>query len=306
MVPTYGQLGDGHTVSDARHMHRMLKTEEWFHSDGFPIAVERRNPQEPFGPHTHEFSELVVILGGKGMHVTGSESWPLAAGDVFIISGHRPHHYEGLDNLSLINLLFQPQKLQMDLKDLAALPGYHALYTLEPAWRRRHKFKSRLHLAPAELGVVVGLIDHLDKELKARAPGFAFMATAMFMLLMGNLSRCYAQSRNPDSRALLRIGETISQLETKYDQEINLDDMANQAGMSKRSFLRTFKAATDKTPIAYLIQLRINRAAKLLASEKDSITDIAFKVGFSDSNYFTRQFRKVMGLSPRQFRLRAL
>jgi AraC-like DNA-binding protein len=72
--------------------------------------------------------------------------------------------------------------------------------------------------------------------------------------------------------------------------------------MSKRSFLRAFQAATGKSPIAYLIQLRINRAASLLRRGDDSITDIAFLVGFRDSNYFTRQFRKVFGTSPRAYR----
>lgn len=283
-------------------MQQILKTSEWFHADGFPITVERRNPQEPFGLHAHEFSELVVVIGGKGLHVTGAESWPLAAGDVFVISGNRPHHYDQMQNLCLINILFQPKKLQMELADLPSLAGYHALFTLEPAWRKRHQFKSRLHLSPQELGIVTGLVDQLDQELKHRASGFAFMATALFMQIVGYLSRCYGQSRNPDSRALLRIAETITHLETNYDKPINLDNLATKSGMSKRSFLRTFRAATGYTPIAYLIQLRINRAINLLRSSSESITEIAFKVGFSDSNYFTRQFRKIAGISPRVYR----
>ncbi len=283
-------------------MHRILKTSEWFHADGFPITVERRQPQEPFGPHAHEFSELVLVTGGKGLHVTGAESWPLAAGDVFVISGNRPHHYDEMQNLCLINILFQPKKLRMELADLPSLAGYHALFTLEPAWRKRHQFKSRLHLSPQELGIVTGLMDQLDLELKHRTSGFGFMATALFMQIIGFLSRCYSQSRNPDSRALLRIAETITHLETNYEKPINLDDLAKKSGMSKRSFLRTFRAATDYTPIAYLIQLRINRAINLLRGTSDSVTEIAFKVGFSDSNYFTRQFRKIAGVSPRAYR----
>ena len=56
------------------------------------------------------------------------------------------------------------------------------------------------------------------------------------------------------------------------------------------------------SPIAYLIQLRINRAADMLRQGDRSITDIAFDVGFSDSNYFMREFRKVIGISPRIYR----
>jgi AraC-like DNA-binding protein len=283
-------------------MLRILRSEDWFHRDGYPIAVERRDPQDPFGMHAHEFSELVIITSGRGLHVTGNESWPLAAGDVFVISGHRPHDYQSMDDLHLINLLFQPRKLQMPLIDLGTLPGYHALFTLEPAWRRRHQFKSRLHLIPAELSIVLGLVDQLDAELKARVRGFGFLTTALFMQLAGYLSRCYDRSRNPDSRALLRLAGTITHLETHLTAPMNLDEMARQAAMPKRSFIRAFRAATDRTPIAYLIQMRINSAADLLRHTDDTITSIAFKVGFSDSNYFTRQFRKLMGVSPRQYR----
>lgn len=280
----------------------MLKTHDWFHSDGFPIAVERREPQEPFGAHIHEFSELVIITGGRGMHVTGRESWPLAAGDVFVIGGRRTHEYRGLNRLCLVNILYQPERLVLDMDDLAALPGYHALFTLEPAWRRRHRFNSRLHLSHEELGFVLGLVDELDEELKSRSAGFGFMAKASFMRIIGYLSRCYGKSRNPDSRALLRIAEAITFLETSFTESVRLDDLAGKVHMSKRSFMRAFHAATGCSPISYLIRLRILRAASMLRDGNETITEIAFAAGFDDSNYFTRQFTRLMGMCPRNYR----
>ena len=116
---------------------RILKIGEWFHPDGFPISVERREPQEHFEPHSHEFAELVIVLGGKCLHVTGNESWELTAGDVFVIAGPREHEYRDLDDLRLLNILYQPNQLKMGLQDLPSVAGYHALFTLEPAWRNR-------------------------------------------------------------------------------------------------------------------------------------------------------------------------
>jgi AraC family L-rhamnose operon transcriptional activator RhaR/AraC family L-rhamnose operon regulatory protein RhaS len=72
--------------------------------------------------------------------------------------------------------------------------------------------------------------------------------------------------------------------------------------MSKRSFLRAFQQATGSSPIAWLIEQRIQRAALLLRRTDQSITDIAFQVGFTDSNYFTRQFTKLTGLAPSRYR----
>lgn len=283
--------------------HRILKTKDWFHPDGFPVAVERREPQEPFGLHAHEFAEIVIITSGKGVHVTGTESYPLRRGDAFVIGGSRPHDYHSMDELCLVNVLFQPNRLHWPVNDLRQLPGYHALFTLEPAWRKRHQFRSRLRLTPKELGVAMGIVDDLDKELSTRSVGFRFMATASFMQLVGYLSRCYLDSRDEDSQSLLRIGEAMSHLETHFaDPVVTVDQLAQIAGMKKRSFMRTFQAATGLAPIAYLLQLRINRASELLRRTDLSITEIAFKVGFSDSNYFARQFRGLMNMPPTEYR----
>lgn len=282
--------------------HATLKRKDWFHPDGFPIAVERRDPQEPFGLHAHEFTEIVIITAGCGVHMTGKETYPLNAGDAFVIGGSRQHDYHSMERLCLVNILFQPEKLNLRTFDLRTLPGYHALFTLEPAWRRRHQFNGRLRLTPAELSVVMAFVDLLEEELVTRASGFKFMATASFMQIVGYLSRCYARAKNSDSRALLRIGAAISHLETNHQEPIDLDQLARIAHMSNRNFIRSFQAAMGSSPIAYVIQLRVNRGASLLRRTESSVTEIAFQVGFTDSNYFARQFRKLLGVTPSQYR----
>lgn len=285
-------------------MKRVLKIDEWFHPDGFPISIERREPQEDFEPHAHEFAELVIVMGGKGLHVTGNDSWELTAGDVFVIAGPREHEYRDLRDLRLVNILYQPNQLKMRLLDLPSVAGYHALFTLEPSWRPRQTSRSRLHLKGKEIAQITELVDRLEGELKAREPGFGFMATAAFMQIIGLLSRCYGRSPSPDGRALLRIGEALSHLERNIHHEVDLEELASIAHMSRRSFLRVFQSATGTSPLAWLIDQRIHRACGLLRHTDKRVTEIAFDVGFNDSNYFTRQFRRVTGFSPRNYRMR--
>ncbi|MGB7324889.1 MAG: helix-turn-helix domain-containing protein [Rubripirellula sp.] len=285
---------------------QVLKKQDWFHSDGFPIVVERRDPQEPFGLHSHEFSEIVIITGGKGEHITGEDSYELVAGDTFVIGPSRPHDYLNMDQLRLINVLFDGSDLPMTFSDLSSLPGYHALFTLEPAWRKRHGFNSRLQLSPPELVQAIRLADQLEQELADRTAGFGVMATTGFLQLATFLSRCYSRSRSPQSKSLLRIAETIAQIERHYSDPITLDELVEMSGMSRRNFLRTFEATMGCPPIAYLIRLRLRQACKLLAQTDKSITDIAMSVGFADSNYFSRQFKILIGSSPRDYRKHTL
>ncbi len=283
-------------------MIRKLKKQDWFHEDGFPIVVARRDPQEPFGLHSHEFAEVVIITGGKGLHITGEDSYELSTGDTFVIGGDRPHDYLNMEDLRLINVLFDANELPMTFSDLNSLPGYHALFTLEPAWRKRHKFNSRLQLSPAELIDALRLVDQLEIELSARGPGFGVMSTTTLLQLFTFLSRCYSQSRDPHSKALLRIAEAISHIERYYADPLTIDELVQISGMSRRNFIRTFEAAMDCSPIKYLIQLRIRHACRLLQQTDRSVTDIAMSVGFNDSNYFSRQFRTHIGLTPRSYR----
>jgi AraC-like DNA-binding protein len=238
------------------------------------------------------------------VHVTGNDSWELTAGDVFVISGPREHEYRDLRDLRLVNILFQPSQLKMHLFDLPSVAGYHALFTLEPHRRSRQPTRSRLHLSNKELTQIIGWVDRLEAELKNREPGFGFMATAVFMQIIGRLSRAYGRSPSPDGRALLRLGEALSHLENHIQHSVNLEELARIAHMSRRSFLRVFQSATGTSPIAWQLGQRIQRASSLLRHTDKRITEIAFEVGFNDSNYFTRQFRKTTGLSPREYRVR--
>jgi len=276
-----------------------LKAKDWL-SGTFPLSVERREPQPAFPRHKHEFSEVVIVTGGSGLHVTGAESWRISSGDAFVIGRTRIHEYQDRQNLGLINILFDPERLKLQPVDLPAVPGYHALFTLESA--RRSQFKSRLRLSSGELAAVLGLVDELEAELTARIPGFGFMAMALFMQIVCQLSRCYSQTQSADSMALLLCAEAIAHLESHFSDPLNLDRLAAIAHMSKRSFIRSFHAATGSSPIARLIQLRVRQATRLLSQTDASITEIAFKAGFNDSNYFARQFHKLTGLTPRAFR----
>ena len=144
-------------------------------------------------------------------------------------------------------------------------------------------------------------MDALADELKARAPGFQLMCRALFMQMVGFLARCYSHSVVPARRELVRIAEAIAFLENHYDKEIYVDKLAGIAHMSKRNFLRVFREAMGKSPMAYLLSLRVARAAELLREGRLNVTEAGFRVGFQDSNYFARQFRKIMGASPREF-----
>ncbi len=287
-----------------RSAHFLTK-KEFFTDPTLPLQVYFRDPQLDFPLHSHGFDELAIILKGTAIHVIDEHETPVRSGDVFVIAPGQKHQYQEMHGLALANILFDAKTLQMDQWDIRALPGFHALFEIEPTFRAQHKLQSRLQLSERQLNHVNGLVRNLTHETTCRTPGYRIMAIGLFMQLAVYLSRCYSTVATEDSLALLRIGDAIAHIETNFAENISLDELAEKSHLSKRHFQRIFRDCIGRSPIDHLMHIRIQRAAELLRSSEESITGIAFDCGFQDSNYFTRCFRKVMEQTPREYRRHA-
>lgn len=284
-------------------MTEKLRKKDYFTDPTLPLQIHIRDPQPEFPLHAHGFDELVVILRGTAVHLVDGQPFPVKSGDVFVVSGGHEHQYLDMHGLALANILFDPRPLQMDQWDIRALPGFHALFALEPALRTQQKFNSRLHLSDAQLRHVTGIIETLQRETGNRTPGYRVLAQGLFMQLTVFLSRCYTDQPPAESHDLLRLGGAIACIETRFAEKLTLDELAKKASLSKRHFQRIFQECMGRSPIDYLMHIRIRKAAELLRHTDRTITGIAFDCGFSDSNYFTRQFRRMMNQTPGQYRL---
>jgi len=273
---------------------------------GEPVKIVRREPQIPYPLHTHSFAELVVILSGTGHHRVAGQQLPIAAGDVFVILGDRAHGYEELTELHLVNLFFDPAILDFHTYDLSRLPGFHALFSLEPQWRGEGDVSAHLKLDPDQLDRAMNLVERIEDELKCREDGYRFMATVHFRHLAGELSRWYSGAQHPGARRLTRIGAAIAYLEQHLDEPVTLEALSGLSDLSVSTLNRAFRRAVGLPPLAYHRRLRMRRAGDLLRTTDLSVTEVAGQAGYDDANYFARQFRKTMGFSPSAYRRKSV
>jgi AraC-like DNA-binding protein len=103
----------------------------------------------------------------------------------------------------------------------------------------------------------------------------------------------------PPARHLLRAKDLA---DARYAGEIEVDDMARAAGLSRAHFSREFKRAFGESPHAYLLTRRLERAAALLRTTDRSVSDICFSVGLRSLGSFTTSFARTYGLSPAAYR----
>lgn len=96
--------------------------------------------------------------------------------------------------------------------------------------------------------------------------------------------------------------KALNYIYQNYSSQIKVETLASIMGLSEGETSRTFKKLTGQSPMDYIIHYRIKMAAILLKNTSKSITDIAFEVGFSSSNYFTIAFKKITGLTPSEYK----
>ena len=252
--------------------------------------------------HSHDFTEMVIVADGKAIQWLEGAEYPVQRGDVYVLQPQHKHYFHGYTELELINVMFDPAGLHLPLEDLRRMPGYSAFFLLEPQYRRQHQFAGRLRLGPVDLERVLSIATVMLEEAHAPTAGSGALQVAKLVELFVLLSRLYTDGPGTEHRALLRLGNIISQLEERYDEPWGVDDLAATAHMSRSNFIRVFQRATGQTPIRYLLNRRLAEAMNQLRTSDKSITEIALDVGFSDSNYFTRQFKLRMGQSPGAWR----
>lgn len=103
-------------------------------------------------------------------------------------------------------------------------------------------------------------------------------------------------------RHLARI---LAYIDANLGRDIALSDLAQLAGVSRDHFIRSFRAATQRTPYAYLVERRLARAVEALQHSALSIEEVARAAGFKSTPGFSNVFKKHYGLSPSRFRGRA-
>ena len=91
-----------------------------------------------------------------------------------------------------------------------------------------------------------------------------------------------------------------------YKEDISLQDVAGSMNYSEAYFCKIFKQCFDKSFLVYLTEYRVEKAKALLADMKTNIKDVSAEVGYRDSNYFARVFKRSTGITPTEYRYKVL
>lgn len=242
--------------------------------------------------HYHEFCKVLLLVSGKGSYVVEGKRYALRSGDAVLIGSrcvHRPEMELGTPYERII-IYISPEFLQRestencDLTECFSGRSGHILRMKEPARKK-----------------VFELASALEKELTKEEFGRDIASNAALLRLMVQLGReqrrDQTQMLSPEMPKNKRVLEIMTYLDAHLEEDVNVDDVAEQFFVSKYHMMRQFHKETGYTIYDYLSQRRLYRARDLI-SDGMRATDACYRCGFRSYSSFTRSYSKHFGSTP--------
>ncbi len=251
--------------------------------------------------HIHPYYELYYVERGACRFFIDNELYDLHEGDFLLIPPRTPHYTRYLfGDCRRSCLFFRDQDLESAARN--ALPSLQAV-SPEKKTPSMDIFSAPASYRP-QFEQFFRRLSSEDQIQDEHSEDMSHYILQEFLLSCGRY--CQFQGKSPANihtgdRQILDAARYMS---AHFREPVNAEMIAAAAGFSPNYFSRRFKEATGMRVHEYLVLLRLQSAALELLSTGDSITEIALRNGFSDSNYFKDAFKKMYGISPRAYRSR--
>lgn len=243
------------------------------------------------------------MAAGEGIYSDEyNNQFVISTGNVFLLCPNSVHAYIQQNNMTIINVLWHFDNLPVNLYDLKEIPGYHALFELEPYARQKLGLKETLVLSDWQLEKAIAIARQIQEEQTQQRPGKYLKVISLFGELMVLLCRAYVSSPSAEDSSMLTVDKVIIYINNHLNYSLRCEDLARQAHVSVKTLNRYFMAYLGQTPAHYILQRRLQRTAEMLDTSTEKLTSIAYECGFADANHLGTVFRRKYGLTPLQYR----
>lgn len=271
----------------------------------FPVACYHDDLcSEEVSWHWHDELEVLVMEAGSARVSVNGTDHTVKAGEGFFINARALHGIwpEGEGPCLLCSVVFHPRLVggsvdsiiwQKYLEPLLSDPCRPWVHFVSPqGWEK----------------AASQAIQEAWQICVSEAEGFELAVRERLSQLIFLLTKNGPTEEKRPSEKVLRNGERIKimlqYIQEHYDRELTLAQIAGSAHLSENECLRCFRGMIGSTPIQYVKQIRIQKAAELLVSTDRKISDIGMECGFQEMSYFAKTFRELRGSTPGEFRRR--
>ena len=250
--------------------------------------------------HWHPEVEFVLIQKGTADFLIGSERYVLGAGTGLFINSQVIHRFEAAESVIIPNIVFSPSLIAPE--DSLIYRKY-----VQPVLDAAAECQIFSADGPVQGEILRTLLAVFDVQENGNGCEIrtAQLLLQLWRLLYENMDitgNMPAPQTSVRTQAQLQI--MLQYIHKNYPCQISLDDIAETVMLSKSSVLNIFQKNIHTSPINYLVNYRLKRAAKLLVTTQDSVAAIARDTGFENVGYFCRKFKEVFQVTPGEYRKR--
>ena len=230
--------------------------------------------------------QLLYIVSGKGHFYFHGEDRVVYAGRMVLIQPRQEQRYEyfGEDKPEVYWVHFTGSDVKNILRSYN-IPMDDPIFYSGASSTYSYLFKEMIH------------------ELQTCKTGYEDLLTMYLRQIFLLVQRTRQEERPTVSTYIQEEMEFARRyFNEHYNEPISIQEYAESRNMSVCYFQRNFKQIVKHTPMQYLLTIRVNNAASLLETTDYSMAEIAAIVGYEDPLYFSRLFRKIKGVSPRDYR----
>ena len=230
--------------------------------------------------------QLLYVASGKTVFYFNGEPKEVAAGHMVLFQPKQEQHYEyfAVDRPEVYWVHFTGSDVINILKHYDIPLDRHVIYSGSSA-TYAYLFKEMIH------------------ELQTCRTGFEELLEMYLRQIFLLVQRSW-EERKPTVSSYLQeeIDYARKYFNEHYNEDISIEEYAQSRGMSVSWFLRNFKQMTMKSPMQYILTIRINNAVSLLETTDYNVTEISTIIGYDNPLYFSRIFKKQKGVSPSDYR----
>lgn len=253
-------------------------------------------------PHTHDFYEMNIIMGGHGLHQIQSSVIEVRIGDVFVIPPMTSHAYYNTEHLDVYHILLQADFVKSIQDEAVTMPGFLQLMEIEPFLRQNCSESTFLHLNPAELSEIKSEFKFIERNTAFAHKAFELLHRHTTLKLLYYLSYLLHKQNHEEKKVTptkykQQILDTLEYMHLHFSKKITIDGLADRVYLSRSTFLRSFQEFCGCSPIQYLTKYRTKKAMELLENPTMSKTEIAHACGFYDLSHMEKSI-KGMETSP--------
>ena len=251
--------------------------------------------------HWHDELEAVLVTTGTAVIAAGQQQITLQAGDGCFINSNVLHgawNAAGGTQCGLHSLVFHPRLIGGGAESV--FWQKYLLPLLE-----NHAFQ----IAALRTGQDAGALACIANAWRTYAEepdGFEFLVRQELSCLLLSVRGLMAEAADMHSEKRLRdearMKSMLRYIRSHLQEPLKIQDIAAAAAVSESECSRCFRGTIGTSPMRYVYQLRLQRAAELLAGTEQKVAEIGAECGFQEMSYFARAFRKQYGLTPSAYR----